>query len=486
MSLSVFLLWLISIPLSAYSFYAPKEFLLNCGSSEEIARGTLKYVPDDDFISVGNKSAINNPDLMPILSTLRYFPDSKARKYCFLFPTIKGGKYLVRTVYYYGGFDGGKEPPVFDQIVQGTKWSIVNTTEDYANGMSTYYEIIVVSAAKTLSVCLARNKDTSSSPFISALELQHLEPSSYNLTDFSKYALLTVARNCFGRDEETIGFPDDQFDRLWQPFMDQNPVAESHSNVTSSDFWNFPPQKIFNKAVTTSRGKTLKIEWPSGNLPNTLYCIALYFQDNRTPSPYSWRVFSVSINGQNFYKDLNVTTDGVTVYASAWALSGQTEISLIPAENAPVGPVINAGEIYQILKLGGRTVTRDVMAMLDLAEHLHNPPSDWIGDPCLPPENSWTGVACSKDGKARVVSLNLTNMGISGSLPSSIGNLTALTHLHLDNNKLEGSIPQSLGQLGSIKEIFLQNNNLSGKIPQSLQNKNGLNIQVSPGNHLSS
>lgn len=159
---------------------------------------------DEGFVSVGNKSTINQPDLLPVLSTLRYFPNTSARKYCYTFPVIKGGKFLVRTTYYYGGFDGGKEPPVFDQIIDGTMWSIVNTTEDYANGLSSYYEIVVAAQAKTLSVCLARNEHTVSSPFISAVELQTLEDSVYNSTDFGKYALASVARNSFGYDGDMI------------------------------------------------------------------------------------------------------------------------------------------------------------------------------------------------------------------------------------------------------------------------------------------
>ncbi|KAJ6671237.1 hypothetical protein OIU85_015036 [Salix viminalis] len=435
MSLSILLLWLVSIPLAVHSLPDPRGLQLNCGASEDITHGNLKYIPDK-------------------------------------------------------GYDGGKEPPVFDQIVQGTKWSTVNTTEDYANGMSSYYEIILASSAKSLSVCLARNEHTTSSPFISALEIEHLENSVYNSTDFSN-------------------FPDDQFNRLWQPFIDQNPVVECHNNITSSEFWNFPPQKAFSSAITTSRGKTITIQWPPVSLPSTKYYIALYFQDNRTPSPYSWRVFSVSINGQNFYKDINVTANGVTVYGSEWPLSGRTEITLTPGNTIPVGPVINAGEIYQIFPLGGRTLTRDVMAMEDLARRFVNPPSDWSGDPCLPPENSWTGVKCSQDKLARVVALNLTSMGISGPVPSSLANLTAVTQiwlggnkltgsipnlstlkglqtLHLGNNKLEGTIPQSLGQLEQLRELFLQNNNLDGRIPDSLRNKKGLHIQVSPGNHQSS
>lgn len=110
----------------------------------------------------------------------------------------------MRTTYYYGGFDGGDEPPVFDQIVEGTKWGVVNTTEDYANGLGSYYEVVVMALGKTLSLCLARNQHTKSSPFISALEVEYMDDSLYNSTDFRKYALITVARTNFGHHADSI------------------------------------------------------------------------------------------------------------------------------------------------------------------------------------------------------------------------------------------------------------------------------------------
>lgn len=134
---------------------------------------------------------------MPLLSSVRYFPDDVEEKFCYHFPVNKGRKWLVKTIYYYGGFDGGKEPPIFDQIIDGTKWNI-NTTADYAEGLSSYYEIIMVAHNKVLSICLAKNEHTTSNPFISAIELLYLDDSLYNSTDFGKYALVTLARHSFG------------------------------------------------------------------------------------------------------------------------------------------------------------------------------------------------------------------------------------------------------------------------------------------------
>lgn len=153
-------------------------------------------------------SQINTPGIMPLLSTLRYFPDTKARKNCFVIQVSKGSKYIIRTTYYYGGFDGGKEPPVFDQIIDGTRWSAVDTSQNYAVGLTSYYEIVVAAQGKTISVCLARNANTnsSSSPFISGLEVVSLENSMYNSTDFSEYALNTVARHRFGHKNRVIRY----------------------------------------------------------------------------------------------------------------------------------------------------------------------------------------------------------------------------------------------------------------------------------------
>ncbi|KAK4757475.1 hypothetical protein SAY87_018776 [Trapa incisa] len=431
MYIPISLLWLVSIPLlsSVNSLPTPRGTLITCGASNAIASGDLRYVPDDGFTKVGNKATISAPNVMPILRNLRFFPDKSARKYCYAVPVVKGGKYLVRTSYYYGGFDGGTTPPVFDQIIDGTMWGTVNTTDDYSNGLTSYYELVIAAMGKFMSVCLARNSATVSDPFISLLEVEYLDESVYNSTDFKTYALGTVSRAIFGDTNSTISYPEDQYNRYWHPFKDENPTVESKSGVKMLSFWNMPPVRAFSSALTTSRGKNLKVKWPQGSLPESLYYISLYFQDSRTESPYSWRVFDIWVNGKKFYSNLNVTADGVSVFAAQWPLFGQTEIEMTPGDGIPVGPLINAGEVLQLLPLGGRTHTRDVMAMDDLTQTLDKLPSDWYGDPCLPKNHSWTGVTCSYGKLVRILALNFTGMGLSGSLPSSLGNLTSLTHL---------------------------------------------------------
>lgn len=180
--------------------------LINCGSSKPIQVGPVQFIPDEGLIDTGNTTALKTPNLLPLLTTLRFFPDEKANKYCYVVPSVKGGKYLVRTSYYYGGFDEGTAPPVFDQIIDGTKWGTVNTTDDYAKGLSSYYEIVFGAAGTKMSVCLARNAQTVGSPFISGIEIMSLGDSLYNTTDLSQYALSSVARHSFGHDDEIIRY----------------------------------------------------------------------------------------------------------------------------------------------------------------------------------------------------------------------------------------------------------------------------------------
>lgn len=109
-------------------------------------------------------------------------------------------------MYFYGGVNGRRfgSPPVFDQIVDGTLWSVVNTTEDYASGKFSSYEGVFSAEVKVLSFCIGSNSYTVSDPFISAIELVLLSDSLYNVTDFSKFGLNLVARHSFGYSGPTI------------------------------------------------------------------------------------------------------------------------------------------------------------------------------------------------------------------------------------------------------------------------------------------
>uniref|UniRef100_A0A0D9XEH9 Malectin-like domain-containing protein n=1 Tax=Leersia perrieri TaxID=77586 RepID=A0A0D9XEH9_9ORYZ len=421
-------------------------YQINCGATLETVVGDVTWVPDTRFVTAGNATDLQSPGVLPVLSSLRYFPDTTARKYCYVIPAERKRKYLIRTTYFYGGFDGGGAPPVFDQIIEGTRWSEVDTAGDYAKGLATYYEAVVLATGKEVSVCLARNAATksSSSPFISALEVSPLDDSVYNSTDFESYALSTIARHSFGHDvSASPRYTGDQFNRFWEAHSDGGmPAVESEARVSPAALWNKPPEDVFRRGVTTAgRGERLELQWPPAPLPAASYYVALYFQDSRAAGPLSWRVFDVAVNGETFFAGLNVSTAGSMLYGDKWPLSGQTKITLTPAADSPVGPVINAAELMMVVPLGGRTHPRDVIGMEALVRGFDNPPADWAGDPCLPQGNSWTGVTCTQGPLARVVALNLTNFNVGGSISDGIANLTAISSIWLVGNNLTGPIP---------------------------------------------
>ena len=61
-----------------------------------------------------------------------------------------------------------------------------------------------------------------------------------------------------------------------------------------------------------------------------------------------------------------------------------------------------------------------------------------------------------------------TGIGLSGSIPPQLGNLTGLQQLWLNGNRLTGTIPTRLGRLTQLRGLHLDKNQLSGSIPTQL------------------
>ena len=91
-------------------------------------------------------------------------------------------------------------------------------------------------------------------------------------------------------------------------------------------------------------------------------------------------------------------------------------------------------------------------------------------------DNHLTGSIPSSIGK--LINLKRLNLGTNqlvDSIPSSIGNLANLVQLTLSINQLSGPIPSSLGNLTNLQRLQLDRNQLSGSIPPSLGNLTNLN-----------
>jgi hypothetical protein len=63
---------------------------------------------------------------------------------------------------------------------------------------------------------------------------------------------------------------------------------------------------------------------------------------------------------------------------------------------------------------------------------------------------------------------SFTHEALTGTIPSTIGNLVLLNFLDLSNNKLIGSIPSTMGKLTQLTQLYLNDNGLGGTIPSSI------------------
>ena len=84
------------------------------------------------------------------------------------------------------------------------------------------------------------------------------------------------------------------------------------------------------------------------------------------------------------------------------------------------------------------------------------------------PLGEWYGV--QTDAGGRVTRLALEDNGLTGPLPSSLGNLADLQWLFLEANALTGPIPDEMSRLVNLEWVRLGSSGLTGSIPEWLGN----------------
>ena len=97
--------------------------------------------------------------------------------------------------------------------------------------------------------------------------------------------------------------------------------------------------------------------------------------------------------------------------------------------------------------------------------------------------DTWYGITVVSN---RVTEIELQKNNLSGSIPSSLGNLTSLEILNLDTNQITGTIPTQLGDLENLQFLHLDGNKLTGPIPIELGNLTSLTLLYLADNQLSS
>ncbi len=100
------------------------------------------------------------------------------------------------------------------------------------------------------------------------------------------------------------------------------------------------------------------------------------------------------------------------------------------------------------------------------------------------PISEWDGMSLSGSPR-RVTGMFLVDEGLSGVLPTELGELSELESLILQRNLLTGSIPAALGELSKLWTLALDGNLLTGEIPPTLARLSKLTLLALTNNHLS-
>ncbi|KAK7834122.1 lrr receptor-like serine/threonine-protein kinase efr [Quercus suber] len=94
---------------------------------------------------------------------------------------------------------------------------------------------------------------------------------------------------------------------------------------------------------------------------------------------------------------------------------------------------------------------------------------------------NWIGVTCSLR-RQRVTALNLSYLGLQGTISPHVGNLSFLVSLDLSNNSFYGFLPHEISRLHRLRELVLSYNLLEGSIPPTIHNCHKLEYLSLPGN----
>lgn len=124
----------------------------------------------------------------------------------------------------------------------------------------------------------------------------------------------------------------------------------------------------------------------------------------------------------------------------------------------------------------------DCQTLLAARDHLvgSGTPLNWaIGLPI----QEWTGIQVHRDTQ-RLIHVNLSNQGLSGTIPGELGSLSELTLLWLHRNRLTGVIPPQLGNLTNLRSLKLDVNRLTGTIPAEMGSLTNLRSLSLGGNEL--
>ncbi|VFQ44808.1 hypothetical protein [Desulfoluna butyratoxydans] len=101
-------------------------------------------------------------------------------------------------------------------------------------------------------------------------------------------------------------------------------------------------------------------------------------------------------------------------------------------------------------------------------------------------EENWYGIEFDTTSSSPLIGIDLSNNGLTGSIPQTISTFSELVSINLSQNNLLGAIPDSIGSITRLESIDLSYNRLRGTIPSTIVNLKKLSSINLSHNHLCS
>ncbi|ESW22565.1 hypothetical protein PHAVU_005G163800 [Phaseolus vulgaris] len=457
----------------------PGFISIDCGAEAgfNYTEPYINYVSDENFINTGVRETIATYTQQQYMWRLRSFPEGKRN--CYKISITRGSKYLIRTTFLYGNYDGRNMLPMFDLLLGTNLWDTVTIKNAF---MDQSNEIIHVPSLDFIQICLVNTGN--GTPFITAIELRTLKNDTYVTESIS---LELYNRFDLGSNRGYRYRPD-VYDRFWYVWdkKDWTKLSASIPDDSLKENDYKPGATIMSTAVTPANDSApLVISWEAEDETEEFY-MYMHFTEIQVLTTNQTRQFNIRRNGESgwWFQNFSPLYHNVTTLYTPSAISGKViTYSLERTKNSTLPPIINAIEIYKVKQFHqSNTFQGDVDAITSI-KSVYGLTRDWEGDPCAPAAYLWDGLNCTYGDNEvpRITSLNLGSSGLSGKINPSISKLTMLENLDLSNNNLSGEIPDFLIQLQHLKILNLEKNDLSGSIPSSLiakSHKGSLSLSV--------
>uniref|UniRef100_A0A6P3YT83 non-specific serine/threonine protein kinase n=1 Tax=Ziziphus jujuba TaxID=326968 RepID=A0A6P3YT83_ZIZJJ len=446
---------------------------IDCGlpkNSSYVEKTTgLFYISDAEFTDGGESVFLlpdNRGNYQQQMWSLRRFPEGIRN--CYRINVTSGVKYLIRASFLYRNYDGKNTLPIFDIHLGANLWDTVNVTNA---SFSVVKEIIHVPPQNYIHLCLV--KTGFSSPIISAIELRPMNNTAYQ-TQMGSIAL--VNRFDTGTVEKAYRYPDDIYDRFWDPYNPNNWTSLSNSslirNIRVRNSYH-PPAIVMSTAATRKNIEDSLDFWlPNDESSSQLYYVYIHFAEIEDLKDHQIREFNISYDDvEDWYGPFSPNYSRTTTVFSPIALEAGRRISIFATRNSTLPPIVNGYEVYKVKEFLQSEADQNDVDAITILKSTYGVKRNWQGDPCTR-EYLWEGLSCSyHDFEApRIISLNLSSSGLTGEIPPSVSNLKMIQILDLSNNKFTGSLPD-FSQLTNLTVLNLENNILIGSVPAGLVEK---------------